>query len=147
MRPLPRFGPDVSGSDADPAPLARWLSNTADADFRSIVLWSEARFGPEHARIYAEALRATFACLAGRPLRRLEQDFGLKLPKAFIRCTSHEFVVVLVTLFSSVLLATGRSRLPAFCTTGWTFDDTCRWTRQERLDAIEAIVSAALNEA
>jgi toxin ParE1/3/4 len=43
------------------------LSNTADSDFRSIVLWTEDRFGSEQARIYAEALRATLASLAKGP--------------------------------------------------------------------------------
>jgi toxin ParE1/3/4 len=43
------------------------LSNTADSDFRSIVLWTEDQFGSEQARIYAEALRATLASLMKGP--------------------------------------------------------------------------------
>jgi toxin ParE1/3/4 len=43
------------------------LSNTAGSDFRSIVLWTAERYGPEQARIYAEALRATLASLAKGP--------------------------------------------------------------------------------
>jgi toxin ParE1/3/4 len=43
------------------------LSNTADSDFRSIVLWTENQFGVEQARLYAEAIRATFASLSEGP--------------------------------------------------------------------------------
>jgi len=43
------------------------LSAATDADFQSILLWTENRFGEEQAHIYAEALRATFACLSEGP--------------------------------------------------------------------------------
>ena len=43
------------------------LSNAADSDFRSIVLWTEDQFGSEQARIYAQALRATLASLTKGP--------------------------------------------------------------------------------